>query len=98
MNQNDVSRKLAEQICQKKIDEYFKNKNVKLDNENFRLQISFWKELGKTHLTKYDLQKESPIIRALNEISNEKIKSCMNQILTHESEESEDSENSKGVD
>jgi hypothetical protein len=98
MNQNDVSRKLAEQICQKKIDEYFKNKNVKLDNENFRLQISFWKELGKTHLTKYDLQKESPIIRALNEICKEKIKSCLNKLIINDSEDSEDSENSKGVD
>lgn len=98
MNQNDVSRKLAEQICQKKIDEYFKKKNIKLENENLKLQISFWKELGKTHLTNYDLQKESPIIRSLNELCKENIKLCLNKLIINDSEDSEDSKDSKGVD
>ena len=95
MNQNDVSKKLAEQIYQKKIDELNMNKDIKLDNENMKLQISLLKKLGKTHLTKYDLQKESPIIRALNELCHEKIKICMNKLLTYESS---DSENSKELD
>jgi hypothetical protein len=90
MNKTSVSRKLAEQICQKKFEELFRNKDIKLDNEIFKLQIPLWKELGKTHLSEYDLKKESPITQALNELCNEKIKWCMNKLLTYESDESEE--------
>jgi len=98
MNQNLMSRKLAEQICQKKFEEYFKNKDIKLDKEIFKIQISLWKEIGKTHLTKYDLEKESPITQALNELCHEKIKWCMNKLLINDSENSENSESSENVE
>ena len=92
MNQSSVSRKIAEQICQKKFEELFKNKEVKLGNDLFKLQIPLWKELGKTHLSEYDIKKESPVTQALNELCNEKIKWCMNKLLTYESEESEEAD------
>ena len=39
MNQNSTSRKIAEQICQKKLEDFFKNRDVNLDKEKIKTQI-----------------------------------------------------------
>ena len=53
----------------------------------FKLQIPMWKKLGSTHLSSYEIEKEPPIKQALYVLCNDKIKWCMNKLLTYESDD-----------
>jgi hypothetical protein len=91
MNISAQSRKLAEEICKKKFNEFVEEESKKNNATHkidvFKLQIPMWKKLGNTQLSLYEIEKEPPIKQALYVLCNDKIKWCMNKLLTYESDE-----------
>jgi hypothetical protein len=51
-----------------------------------------WKKLGCTELSESQIKKESPIKQALYVICKDKIKWCMNKLLTYTSDDEEEEE------
>jgi hypothetical protein len=67
MNISLESRKLAEEICKRKFNEFIEqeSKNAIHKMDIFKLQIPMWKKVGQTHLSSYEIDKEAPIKQAL---------------------------------
>lgn len=91
MNISAQSKKLAEEICKRKFNEFVEEESKKNNATHrmdvFKLQIPMWKKLGNTQLSSYEIERESPIKQALYVLCNEKIKWCMNKLLTYDSDE-----------
>ena len=85
---NQITLKLAEQICQKKFEETFEtkfNNNKLLINKSrediLKEQIFLWQKIGKTNLSENDIFKQSPINIALYYLCKEKIDFCTKKLF-----------------
>jgi hypothetical protein len=83
-NLDKISIQLAEKICKKKFEQSFGDLNQDATDELYMKQINLWREVGETNLSVEEVSELSPIKQALYYMCKDKIKFCMNKLLTAE--------------